>query len=171
MGLQRVRHNWSDWACHVTKVNVKLQWYNSGLDPSRIKFWVTPQGFPGGSAGKQSAYNAGDLGLIPGLGRSPGERKGYPLQYSGLENSMDCIVHGVAKSQTWLSNVYFHVSLYLWASLIAQLVKNPPSMLETWVWSLGWEDPLEKGKATHSSIMAWKIPWTVTNKTRLNHFH
>ena len=48
-----------------------------------------------------------------------------------------------------------------WASLIAQLVKNPPAMQETWVQSLGWEDPLEKGKATHSSIPAWRIPWTV----------
>ena len=57
-------------------------------------------GFPGGSAGKESACNAGDLGSIPGLGRSPGAGKGYPLQYSGLENSMDCIVHGIAKSQT-----------------------------------------------------------------------
>ena len=56
-------------------------------------------GFPGGSAGKESACNAGDLGLIPGLGRSLGEGKGYPLQYSGLENSMDYLVHGVAKSQ------------------------------------------------------------------------
>ena len=55
--------------------------------------------FPGGSAGKESACNVGDLGSIPGLGRSPGEGKGYPLQYSGLENSMDCIVHGVTKSQ------------------------------------------------------------------------
>ena len=54
---------------------------------------------PGGSAGKESACNVGDLGLIPGLGRSPGERKGYPLQYSNLENSMDCIVLGVAKSR------------------------------------------------------------------------
>ena len=44
---------------------------------------------------------------------------------------------------------------------VAQLVKNPPAMRETWVWSLGWEDPLEKGKATHSSILAWRIPWTV----------
>ena len=56
-------------------------------------------GFPCGSAGKESACNVGDLGSIPGLGRSPGEGKGYPLQYSGLENSMDYIVHGVAK--TW----------------------------------------------------------------------
>ena len=57
-------------------------------------------GFCSGSAGKKSACNAGDLGSIPGLGRSPGEWKGYPLQYSGLENSTDCIVHGVAESDT-----------------------------------------------------------------------
>ena len=53
--------------------------------------------FPGGSAGKEFAYNAGDLGSIPGLGRSPGEGNGYPLQYSGLENSMDWIFHGIAR--------------------------------------------------------------------------
>ena len=57
-------------------------------------------GFPCGSAGKESACNEGDLGSIPGLGRSPGEGKCYPLQYSGLENPMDYIIHGVAKSQT-----------------------------------------------------------------------
>ena len=57
-------------------------------------------GFPCGSAGKESVHNVGDLGSIPGLGRSPGEGKGYPLQYSGLENSMDCIVHVVSKSRT-----------------------------------------------------------------------
>ena len=56
--------------------------------------------FPDSSVGKESACNAGDLGLIRGLGRSPGEGKGYSLQYSGLENSMDCIVYGVTKSQT-----------------------------------------------------------------------
>ena len=50
---------------------------------------------------------------------------------------------------------------YSWASLVAQLVKNLPTMWETWVQLLGWEDPLEKGKATHSSILAWRIPWTV----------
>ena len=55
-------------------------------------------GFPDSSVGKESACNGGDLGLTPGLGRSPGEGKGYPLQYSGLENSMDFIVHGVAES-------------------------------------------------------------------------
>ena len=68
-------------------------------------------GFPCGSAGKESAFNVGDLGLIILLGRSPGEGKGYPLQYSGLKNSMDCIVHRVAKSQTQLSDFHFsHVT-------------------------------------------------------------
>ena len=57
------------------------------------------EGFPCDSASKESACNAGDLGLIPGLGRSPGEGKGYSLQYPGLESSMDCLVHGVAKTQ------------------------------------------------------------------------
>ena len=57
-------------------------------------------GFPCVSAGKESACNVRDLGLIPGLGKFPGEGKGYPLQYSGLENSMVCIVHGVTNSQT-----------------------------------------------------------------------
>ena len=57
-------------------------------------------GFPSGSPGKESASSAGVLGSMPGLGRSPGEGNGYPLQYSGLENSMDCIVHGITKSWT-----------------------------------------------------------------------
>ena len=124
----------------------------------------------------------GDLGSIHGLGRSPGEGKGYPLQYSGLENSTNCIVHGVSKSQTRLSDLQGfpdssvgkesacnagdpssiqglrrsaeegigYPLQYPWASLVAQLVKNPSAMWETWVRSLGWEDPLEKGKATHS---------------------
>ena len=66
-------------------------------------------GFPDGSVVKNLPANAEDVGLIPGSGRSPGEGKGYPLQYSGLENSMDC-VHGVAESQTQLSNFHFHFS-------------------------------------------------------------
>ena len=75
----------------------------------------------------QEIHNAGDSSSIPGLGRSPGEGIGYPLQYS-------------------------------WASLLAQMVKNLPAMRETWAQSLGWEDPLEEGKATHSTIFAWRIP-------------
>ena len=67
-------------------------------------------GFPGRSVGKESTCNAGDPGLIPGLGRSTGEGKEYPLQYSGLENSMDCVVHGVAKSRIQLSD--FHIQTW-----------------------------------------------------------
>ena len=84
-------------------------------------------GFPGSSAGKESACNAGDPGSIPGSGRFPGEGIGHPLQYP-------------------------------WASLVAQIVKNPPAIWDAWVRSLGWEDPLEEGMATHSSILAWRIP-------------
>ena len=70
--------------------------------PCRREQLPTPvfMGFPGGLAGKESACNAGDSGSIPGLQRSPGEGNGYPLQYSGLENSMDCIVHGYKESNT-----------------------------------------------------------------------
>ena len=85
--------------------------------------------FPGSSAGKESACNAGDPILIPVWGRSPREGMGCLLQYS-------------------------------WASLVAQTVKNLPAIQKTWVQSLGWEDPLEKRMATHSSILAWRIPWT-----------
>ena len=76
----------------------ELEYYNLLLGLNR--------GFPDNSVGKESACNVGGLGSIPGLGRSLGEGKGSPLQYSGLENSMDCIVHGVAKSQTQLSNLH-----------------------------------------------------------------
>ena len=94
-------------------------------------------GFPDSSVGKESACNAGNLGSIPGSGKSTGEGIGYPLQSS-------------------------------WASLVAQLVKNRPAVWETWVRSLGWEDLLEKGKATQSSILAWRIP---KSQTRLSEFY
>ena len=74
-------------------------------------------GFPCCSAGKEFTCNVKDLGLISGLGRSPGEGKGYPLQCCGLENSMDCIVHGVAKSQTRLSDLSFHFKFHFNISL------------------------------------------------------
>ena len=96
----------------------------SGLvSPFGFSFWFLPLpggslplsyqeelSFACGSAGKESARSAEDLGLIPRLGRSPGERKGYPLQYSGLENSMGCIVHGVPKSRIRLSDFLFSLS-------------------------------------------------------------
>ena len=66
-------------------------------------------GFRGGSAVKESTCNLGDLNSIPELERSSGKGKGYPLQYSGLENSTDCIVHGIAKSQTQLNDFHFHL--------------------------------------------------------------
>ena len=70
-------------------------------------------GFPDSSVGKESACNAGNPGLIPGLGRSPGEGIGYPLQYSVLENSMDCRVHGLAENQTGLSDFHFQENKFL----------------------------------------------------------
>ena len=95
MGLRRLGHDWAteqqqrttDWVAYPTEM-----------------YCLIVEGFPGGSAAKESAHNVGDLGSIPGLGRSPGEGKGSPLQCSGLKNSMDCTVHGVAKSWTRLSD-------------------------------------------------------------------
>ena len=72
---------------------------------------------------------------------------------------------------------FIHISIIppLWASLVAQMVKNPPVMQETWVWTLGWENPLEKGKGTHFSVLAWRSPWTVhgvaNSWTRQSEFH
>ena len=99
------------------------------MGASNLVLYFLAWGFPG-SAGKESTYNAGDPGSIPGSGRSPAEEIGYPLQYT-------------------------------WPSLAAQLVKNLPAMQETWLQSLGWEDPLEKRTITHFSILAWRIPRTV----------
>ena len=89
--------------------------------------YLNAKGFPGDSDSKESAHNAGDQGSIPGLGRSPGEENGNPLQYS-------------------------------WASLVAQTVKNQPTMQETQVQTSVWEETLEKGMAVHSRIFAWRIP-------------
>ena len=88
-------------------------------------------GFPGGSAGKESACNVGDLGSIPGMGRSPGEGKGYPFQYFGLENSMDCIVHGVAKSLIRLSNFHFQA-----ISLATAKLEQPVTNLGNYLYKL-----------------------------------
>ena len=83
--------------------------YKKSITELNSIHWIPTQekGFPDSSAGKESACNMGDLGSISGLWRSPGEGKGYPLQYSDLENSMNCIVHGVARSWTQLSNFHF----------------------------------------------------------------
>ena len=90
--------------CNKVHLQYRRPWFNSWVRkiPWRRDRLPTPVflGFLCGSADKESACNAEDLGSIPGLGRSPGEGRGYPLQYSGLENSMDCIVHGVAELDT-----------------------------------------------------------------------
>ena len=88
--------------------NLYFRWVSITAKMVNIDQYDTHQGFPGSSVGKESACNAGDPGLIPGSGRSTGEGKGYPLQYSGLENSMDCIVYGVAKNWTQLIDFHFH---------------------------------------------------------------
>ena len=151
--------HWFDWKC----LSCCLHWHCMQLAmffaPSSsfyhlLNFWLAwscvsgfglwyqgmgTRGFPGSSAGKESICNAGDPGLIPGSGRSPGEEVGYLLHYS-------------------------------WASLMAQIVKNLLVVWETWVQSLGWEDPLEEGMATHSSILTWRIPmdrgacWTTVHR-------
>ena len=93
-----------------------LTWFYTG--PVLIRIW----GFPSGSAGKESTCSVGDLGSIPGLGRSPGEGKGYPLQYSGLENPMDCIVHGVGESDMteWVS-----LSIFLFTTPLHKTNTHP----------------------------------------------
>ena len=124
------------------------------------------EGFPCSSVRKASACSAGDLVSVPGSGRSSGEENGNPLQYSCLENSMDretwrATVHGITRVRqtTFYIILSYEVVLFpWWVSLVAQLVKNPPAMWETWVQSMGWEDPLEK---VTSSILVWRIPCTV----------
>ena len=81
-----------------------------------------PSGFPCGSAGKESTCSAGALGLISVLGRFPGEGKGCPLQHSGLENSSDCIVHGVSRSRTRLSDLHFHSVSFISFSFMSALI-------------------------------------------------
>ena len=109
------------------------------MKPWLVGLGITPgsRSFPGGSQGKESAYNAGDPGLVPGLGRFPGEGNGYPLQYSCLGNPMDggawwAAVHGIAKSRTRLSDFPFTFHFHA----------------------------LEKEMATHPSVLAWRIPGT-----------
>ena len=97
---------------------------------------------PDSSVGKESACNAGVSGLIPGS-----------FQFLGHFNSWVRRLLG----QTWRRD-RLSTSVFL-DSLVAQLIKNLPTMQETWVQSLGWDNPLEKGKATHSSNLAWRVPW------------
>ena len=165
-----------------------------------VQFWVRKicwrrdrlptqysRGFPCGSAGKESACNAGNLNLILGLGKSPGEGKGCPLQYSGvsisgLENSMNCIVNGVTKSQTRLSDVHF-TSLHIRTQgqncvAIPSFRWLPSEEKETWKGQ--WKAPaLSEGKrmglrcermgimefwTNHFTFWAWVLPYAEWNK-------
>ena len=89
----------------ILKYRFKTQW--DITSPSLGCFYENKFYIPCGSVGKISPCQTGDLGSIPGLGRSPGEGRGCPFQYSGLENSIECIVHGVTKSRAWLNNFRF----------------------------------------------------------------
>ena len=123
--------HWTEIICILPDINLQVyfcptelymaQLIKSKHETERIPsnlfyLFIGVKVFPCGSVGKQPACNAEHLGSIPGLGRSPGEGKGCPLQHSGLENSMDCTVHGVTKSQTRLSNFHFtsrHQTIFL----------------------------------------------------------
>ena len=134
------------------------------------------QGFPGSSVGEDTVCNAGDPGSIPGSGRSSGEGNDNPLQYSCLENpwteepgrlqsmrsqelDMTGLV-GLNHQKMQSEAIMPWPTSLMWAFLVVQIVKSLPAMWETWIWSLGWEDPPEEGMATHSSILEWRFPWT-----------
>ena len=125
---------------------------------------------PGGSAGKEPTCNVGDLGSIPGLGRSPGEGNNYPFQYSGLEKSMDCIIHGVVMNQIQLSD-FIHslkaiastglsLSLFFFSFLIAGKWRE----LEHWTkgWKVGFEDTTHPAspESSVSELLPEKQIWS-----------
>ena len=112
---------------------------------------MTFLGFPGSSAGKESSCNAGGLGLIPRLGRA--SLVAQLVKNPPAIQETPCIPGSGRSAGEGIS----YPLQYSWASLAAQTVKNLPTMCKTWVLSLGWEDPLEKGRTTHSSILAWRI--------------
>ena len=104
-----------------------------------------------GSSGKESACTVGDLGSILGLGRSTGEGKGYPLQYSGLEKSMDCRVHGVAKSWTWLSDFHFKPFwgfFFVWCEWVSKL---------HWFTSTCLAFPVPLSSTVYSWLLCWRL--------------
>ena len=127
--------------------------------PCGLRWWLRGKesACNAGDAGliPESTCNAGDLGLIPGLGKSPGKAKGYPLQYSGLENSMDCIVHGVAKSQTRLRDFHF-----------TSLGISPGGGHDNPFWYSCLESPMDRGAswATYS-------PWSHEELDVTEHAH
>ena len=119
-----------------------------------------PAIFPDSLVGKESACYAGDPGSIPGLGRSPGEGIGYPLQYSGLENSMDCIVHRVAKSRTQLSGFHFSLSYHLSPSKLCGLVTQ---LYPTFFNSMDYSPP---DSSVHGILQARIPEWVAMPSSR-----
>ena len=126
-------------------------------------------GFSGSSMGKESAWNAGDPSSIPGSGRSPGEGIGYPIQYSGLENSLDCIVQGVTKSQTQLSDFHFHWSaLYVFSHSLFPTAFETMSVIPTLQMrkpKLSWVEPLPTKWQKWDLYLS--LAWTSKNKMSL----
>ena len=152
MGSLRVGHDWVTSLSFFTFMHWRRKWQ------------PTPVFLPGESQG-QGAWWAAVCGVAQSWTRLqwlssssssiPGSLAGEESACNGGDLSS---IPGLARST---GEEIGYPLRYSWASLVAQLVKNPPAMRETWVWPLGWEDPLEKGKATHSSIVAWRIPWIV----------
>ena len=154
-----------------------LVWMNQRqINLTSYTEWV-----PCGSAGKESTCNAGDLGLIPGLGRSPGKGQGYPLQYSDQENSVDCTVPGVTKSQTQLSDFHFHLHRNL--SYITRCTysaaniwhSRPVSFIECLYGCESWtRKKAERQRINAFELWCWRrllrVPWTAkrSNQSILN---
>ena len=146
-GVRRVGHDWATNTLSISLIVIHLfgffisSWFSTG----RLHVWrnlcissrlpnlfivIFYEGFPDSSVGKEPACNAGDPGSISESGRSTGEGIGYPLKYSGLENSMDCVVHGVTKSRTRLSNFYFRFqSFMILSASVVSVVMFPLSFL------------------------------------------
>ena len=130
-------------------LNAEYIMWNAGLDVSQAGIKIT---------GRNNLRYANDTTL---MAESKEELKSF-LSSVGKESTCNAgdpsLIPGSGRSPG--EGIGYPLQ-YSWVSPMAQLVKNPPAMWETWIWYLGWEDPLEKGKATHSSILTWRIPWAV----------
>jgi len=145
---------------------------SSTISQSLLKF-ISIEWPPLGSGGKESACNGGDLGSIPGLGRSPGEGKGHPFQYSGLENSMDSIVHGVTKSWAWLNDSLFTLEsvmlsnhfilfhpLLLWPSIFPSMKVFSNELAVCIRWPNYWSFSFSISPSNvYSWLISFRIDW------------
>ena len=140
------------------------RWCHPKISSSVIPFSSHLQSFPASGSFQMSQFflsGGQSIGISASASVFPTKIQGwFPLGFTGLTSLQSKGLSRVFSNITVQKYQVFETKLS-WASLVAHLVKNPPAMHETWVWSLGWEDLLEKGKVTHSSILAWRIPWTV----------